>query len=124
MKKHFIHVVIPLLIGAGIYAMKYSQKNIAQLNDIHFPKFIYNQLSDFLWMYASMNFLGLIWKNNSRQLMFYQISLLLLACTLEIFQKLKFIPGTFDLKDIATYLLAFAISLIIFKFTLNLQTND
>lgn len=101
--------------------MKYYQTYITQLNDIHLPKFIYYQIPDFLWMYASMNFLGLIWKNNSRQLKFYQVFMLFLACTLEIFQKLNYIPGTFDLKDIATYFLAFIISLLIFKFTIKLS---
>ena len=104
--------------------MKYYQKNITQLNEIHLPRFIYYQIPDFLWMYASINLLGLLWKNDSRQLKFYQVSMLFLACTLEIFQKLKYIPGTFDLKDIAAYLLAFTFSLIIFKFILNFQTND
>jgi hypothetical protein len=89
---------------------------MALLKNIHLPGFIYNQAPDFLWMYASMSGVWLIWKNNLKELRIYQVIMLLLAILLEVCQRFKIVPGTFDWYDIAAYFLAFILNLTIIHF--------
>ena len=109
MRVYKFHIFWSLLVGCFLYADKiYFHFFYA------FPKFVYNQLSDFLWMFAFSNWIILIWKHDTHSY-FYLMGLLLLGVLLEVFQKWKFIQGTFDWLDILAYSIAFLISLLIIK---------
>lgn len=118
MKKKFIllNVIAPVLIGAILYYLFFPEAVFVRLIDnllgssYHIPvnvdniliKLIRFYLLDFLWAYALMSAVILIFKNDSRVF----VIILIFEIVLELIQLLPSIRGTFDVCDIGIEILA------------------
>ena len=118
MKKEFIllNVIAPVLIGAILYYLFFPEAVFMRLIDnllgssYHIPvsvdniliKLIRFYLLDFLWAYALMSAVILIFKNDRRVFMI----ILIFEIVLELIQLLPSIRGTFDVCDIGIEILA------------------
>ena len=118
MKKEFIllNVIAPVLIGAILYYLFFPEAVFVRLIDnllgssYHIPvnvdniliKLIRFYLLDFLWAYALMSAVILIFKNDSRVF----VIILIFEIVLELIQLLPSIRGTFDVCDIGIEILA------------------
>ena len=118
MKKEFIllNVIAPVLIGAILYYLFFPEAVFVRLIDnllgssYHIPvnvdniliKLIRLYLLDFLWAYALMSAVILIFKNDSRVF----VIILIFEIVLELIQLLPSIRGTFDVCDIGIEILA------------------
>ena len=118
MKKEFIllNVIAPVLIGAILYYLFFPDAVFERLIDsllgssYHIPvnvdniliKLIRFYLLDFLWAYALMSTVILIFKNDSRVF----VIILIFEIVLELIQLLPSIRGTFDVCDIGIEILA------------------
>ena len=118
MKKEFIllNVIAPVLIGAILYYLFFPEAVFVRLIDnllgssYHIPvnvdniliKLIRFYLLDFLWAYALMSTVILIFKNDSRVF----VIILIFEIVLELIQLLPSIRGTFDVCDIGIEILA------------------
>lgn len=118
MKKEFIllNVIAPVLIGAILYYLFFPEAVFVRLIDnllgssYHIPvnvdniliKLIRFYLLDFLWAYALMSAVILIFKNDSRVF----VIILIFEIFLELIQLLPSIRGTFDVCDIGIEILA------------------
>ncbi len=118
MKKEFIllNVIAPVLIGAIIYYLFFPEAVFVRLIDnllgssYHIPvnvdniliKLIRFYFLDFLWAYALMSAVILIFKNDSRVF----VIILIFEIVLELIQLLPSIRGTFDVCDIGIEILA------------------
>ena len=118
MKKEFIllNVIAPVLIGAILYYLFFPEAVFVRLIDnllgssYHIPvnvdniliKLIRFYLLDFLWAYALMSAVILIFKNDSRVV----VIILIFEIVLELIQLLPSIRGTFDVCDIGIEILA------------------
>lgn len=118
MKKEFIllNVIAPVLIGAILYYLFFPEAVFVRLIDnllgspYHIPvnvdniliKLIRFYLLDFLWAYALMSAVILIFKNDRRVFMI----ILIFEIVLELIQLLPSIRGTFDVCDIGIEILA------------------
>jgi len=101
----FLNVCLPLTIGAGFYWLK-----------SHFvvPAFIKNYLADGLWAYALMSGMLIIWDRTIPILWLFL--LMLVAVTFELFQHYNLIAGTGDIYDVVTYMLFYAVTLLLNHF--------
>jgi hypothetical protein len=126
--RYFIHVVLPVVVGAAIYTcwrsrqlLVFSWYRAAGLLGIvvklrllvaplrHFvPNPILYSLPDALWVYSFTALMCLLWglERNSAARTFWLSLPTILAVGAEFGQLSKWIPGTFDPVDIASYLLA------------------
>lgn len=118
MKKEFIllNVIAPVLIGAILYYLFFPEAVFVRLIDnllgssYHIPvnvdniliKLIRFYLLDFLWAYALMSAVILIFKNDSRVF----VIILIFEIVLELIQLLPSIRGAFDVCDIGIEILA------------------
>ena len=118
MKKEFIllNVIAPVLIGAILYYLFFPEAVFVRLIDnllgssYHIPvnvdniliKLIRFYFLDFLWAYALMSAVILIFKNDSRVF----VIILIFEIVLELIQLLPSIRGTFDVCDIGIEILA------------------
>ena len=118
MKKEFIllNVIAPVLIGAILYYLFFPEAVFVRLIDnllgssYHIPvnvdniliKLIRFYLLDFLWAYALMSAVILIFKNDSRVF----VIILIFEIVLELIQLLPSIRGTFGVCDIGIEILA------------------
>lgn len=118
MKKEFIllNVIAPVLIGAILYYLFFPEAVFVRLIDnllgspYHIPvnvdniliKLIRFYLLDFLWAYALMSAVILIFKNDRRVF----VIILIFEIVLELIQLLPSIRGTFDVCDIGIEILA------------------
>lgn len=118
MKKEFIllNVIAPVLIGAILYYLFFPEAVFVRLIDnllgssYHIPVNVDNilikpirfYLLDFLWAYALMSAVILIFKNDSRVF----VIILIFEIVLELIQLLPSIRGTFDVCDIGIEILA------------------
>ena len=118
MKKEFIllNVIAPVLIGAILYYLFFPEAVFVRLIDnllgssYHIPvnvdniliKLIRFYFLDFLWAYALMSAVILIFKNDRRVFMI----ILIFEIVLELIQLLPSIRGTFDVCDIGIEILA------------------
>ena len=118
MKKEFIllNVIAPVLIGAILYYLFFPEAVFVRLIDnllgssYHIPvnvdniliKLIRFYLLDFLWAYALMSAVILIFKNDSRVF----VIILIFEIVLELIQLLPSIRGTFDVCEIGIEILA------------------
>ena len=118
MKKEFIllNVIAPVLIGAILYYLFFPEAVFVRLIDnllgssYHIPvnvdniliKLIRFYLLDFLWAYALMSAVILIFKNDSRVF----VIILIFEIVIELIQLLPSIRGTFDVCDIGIEILA------------------
>ena len=78
------------------------------------PNFIIYNLPTSLWTTSYIILMQLILENNVGLNRFLWIYLLpMLLCFTEIFQLFSFIPGTFDILDVCSYIVPMIISLLI-----------
>ena len=133
MKKEFIllNVIAPVLIGAILYYLFFPKAVFVRLIDnllgssYHIPvnvdniliKLIRFYLLDFLWAYALMSAVILIFKNDSRVF----VIILIFEIVLELIQLLPSIRGTFDVCDIGIEILA---SILVIKLSRRRFKNE
>ena len=133
MKKEFIllNVIAPVLIGAILYYLFFPEAVFVRLIDnllgssYHIPvnvdniliKLIRFYLLDFLWAYALMSTVILIFKNDSRVF----VIILIFEIVLELIQLLPSIRGTFDVCDIGIEILA---SILVIKLSRRRFKNE
>lgn len=124
-KLFLAHVLAPVAIGIFIYLFFRdfefcgSCGNYFPIFKQHFyiPSFILYNLPDGLWMYSLIWILIIIWRFAfSIWLWIYLFIAFILSIVLEFGQAVDQIPGTFDLLDIYTYIVAFFIGLSTFLF--------
>ncbi|HLG39993.1 MAG TPA: hypothetical protein VI461_10005 [Chitinophagaceae bacterium] len=109
----FIHVIIPVLAGTGIYCFFRSKQmmvinffpmlfsNMPLLNS---PEWFKYNLPDALWLYGLLSAMILIWDNKLTSQSFLWFGLVVCATLLsEILQHYAVFPGTFDWKDLLSY---------------------
>ena len=66
-----------------------------------------NSLPDFLWLYALLHSIRLIWNDTLNSQMFGWIAVAVIsAFASEVMQRFGFVPGTFDAGDVLAYSLA------------------
>ena len=133
MKKEFIllNVIAPVLIGAILYYLFFPEAVFVRLIDnllgssYHIPvnvdniliKLIRFYFLDFLWAYALMSAVILIFKNDSRVF----VIILIFEIFLELIQLLPSIRGTFDVCDIGIEILA---SILVIKLSRRRFKNE
>lgn len=133
MKKEFIllNVIAPVLIGAILYYLFFPEAVFVRLIDnllgssYHIPvnvdniliKLIRFYFLDFLWAYALMSAVILIFKNDSRVF----VIILIFEIVLELIQLLPSIRGTFDVCDIGIEILA---SILVIKLSRRRFKNE
>ena len=133
MKKEFIllNVIAPVLFGAILYYLFFPDAVFVRLIDnllgssYHIPvnvdniliKLIRFYFLDFLWAYALMSAVILIFKNDSRVF----VIILIFEIVLELIQLLPSIRGTFDVCDIGIEILA---SILIIKLSRRRFKNE
>ena len=133
MKKEFIllNVIAPVLFGAILYYLFFPDAVFVRLIDnllgssYHIPvnvdniliKLIRFYLLDFLWAYALMSAVILIFKNDSRVF----VIILIFEIFLELIQLLPSIRGTFDVCDIGIEILA---SILVIKLSRRRFKNE
>ena len=133
MKKEFIllNVIAPVLIGAILYYLFFPEAVFVRLIDnllgssYHIPvnvdniliKLIRFYFLDFLWAYALMSAVILIFKNDSRVC----VIILIFEIVLELIQLLPSIRGTFDVCDIGIEILA---SILVIKLSRRRFKNE
>lgn len=124
----FFNVLLPIIIGAGIYTLWRSPHLLVfhwfdQVGLIHFverarqvasiyrssiPQIILYSLPDALWVYSFTAALVLIWETDSSSL--HRLLWLLLpmvsAIGAEFGQAFHWVPGTFDWWDVFSYFIA------------------
>ena len=133
MKKEFIllNVIAPVLFGAILYHLFFPDAVFVRLIDnllgssYHIPvnvdniliKLIRFYFLDFLWAYALMSAVILIFKNDSRVF----VIILIFEIVLELIQLLPSIRGTFDVCDIGIEILA---SILVIKLSRRRFKNE
>ena len=133
MKNEFIllNVIAPVLIGAILYYLFFPDAVFVRLIDnllgssYHIPvnvdniliKLIRFYFLDFLWAYALMSAVILIFKNDSRVF----VIILIFEIVLELIQLLPSIRGTFDVCDIGIEILA---SILVIKLSRRRFKNE
>lgn len=133
MKKEFIllNVIAPVLIGAILYYLFFPEAVFVSLVDnllgssYHIPvnvdnvliKLIRFYLLDFLWAYALMSAVILIFKNDRRVF----VIILIFEIILELIQLHPSIRGTFDVCDIGVEILA---SILVIKLSRRRFKNE
>lgn len=133
MKKEFIllNVIAPVLFGAILYYLFFPDAVFVRLIDnllgssYHIPvnvdniliKLIRFYFLDFLWAYALMSAVILIFKNDSRVF----VIILIFEIVLELIQLLPSIRGTFDVCDIGIEILA---SILVIKLSRRRFKNE
>lgn len=121
-----VHILLPLLAGALIYVtfrhdtaccfptLQFTIDPPPQLAAwVYQQHWILYHLPDGLWLYAFVAFNLLIWKDTNRFGLFYALVALFIAIFSEFLQKNNLLAGTYDRKDIYTYLCAFILALLI-----------
>ncbi len=127
-----LHVIVPLCLGMTVYILWRSEDLYILQQPISSTKLDYKPsnllvytLPDFLWLYALLHSIRLIWQADKR-VWFWLILCTLLSIGTEILQLQDYIPGTFDYYDIAAYLMAFlivSIHILILQFKLRQYEN-
>lgn len=113
-------IIMPILLGGFIYSFNRQVPPLfLSVLDIHQSKRIpvspwAHNLPDFLWLFALLNALGIIWSGNFRMYFRWTIAAFLGALYTEFAQKIQLISGTYDIWDTYSYIIAFILSLFIF----------
>lgn len=97
-------VLLPVLLGIGIYLYRFEWVDI----QTKVPSWVAYTLPDFLWLFALLQTMRLIW-HTEKWVWFWLFLCTFLSIGSEVLQLAGDIPGTFDHIDIAAYLLAFLI---------------
>jgi hypothetical protein len=130
-----IHVICPLIIGGLIYISFRSLSlrlftwfEMIGLNNItssirsvlyplknHLPSWTYFSLPDGLWVYSFSSALILLWHDQFKKGKYWLLIPLMFGVLIELAQKIKLFPGTFDIIDFTFSILALSLSFIIIK---------
>lgn len=130
---YFCHSLIPIIFGASIYILFRSTdllvfkwfSNLGMLNkvityrefvspiSIYLPNWFKYSLPDGLWAYSFSASLLLCWKDHIKIGKIFFLIPFFCSIVLELFQGLKFFPGTFDLVDLMFSGLGLKLSYII-----------
>jgi len=121
----FLHVLIPLIIGAIVYLLwretslwAFSWVALFHLDtplnwlreaasSIHVPELVLYSLPNALWVYSLTVAMGLVWAiGGGHGCKPWIVSGLLLGCGAELLQLTPLVPGTFDPIDLAFSLFA------------------
>lgn len=133
--KFFVHIVLPILIGALIYVLfrvdtllvftwlKFlgldtivsGIRNYSLIIVDDLPFFFLYVLPDGLWVYAGTALYLFIWKKEIKnKIAILWISLpFLLSITAEFLQKINIVEGSFCKYDVLAYILCFLFSFLI-----------
>lgn len=137
-----LHIIFPLILGAFIYVSFRSLSirlfNWFKLANLDFlisfvretfypikkylPQWVYFSIPDGLWVYSFSSALIILWSDQFRYGKFWLIIPLLFGAFIELAQKIKIFPGTFDIIDFTFSIIALALSIIILK--PKIQTNE
>lgn len=137
-----VHVFCPLIIGGIIYISFRSVSlrlfnwfEIVGLKTVitsirnsflpfknELPSWTYFSLPDGLWVYAFSSALIILWGDQFKDGKYWLLIPLLFGAFIEMAQKIKIFPGTFDIIDFTFSLIALALSIIILK--PKIQTNE
>ena len=114
MQKRIIISLCTLILGIFIYYL-YHQGVL--IENTHFLVFIRNYIPDFLWMvsfyFFSINYSQRITKN---YIIFTSIYTFALGLIFELLQLVNIVRGTFDILDIATYIISILLASIVEKY--------
>ena len=86
--------------------------NSIRPNRSDIPEWIIYSLPDGLWLFSYCLFIGCIWNFELKRCFCVLMILPIYAILHEIGQNAHFVSGTFDLIDLATYLIAFVLGLL------------
>ena len=121
--KIVVTVILPLSIGCYLYLFSRSSNpnflswvGFRTSGGLQLPYWVTYNLPDGLWLFALCNMNRFIWLTNFSGYVTWSIITLLLAFITELFQKKKFIPGTYDTGDLIAYAIAFLLALLLFIF--------
>ncbi len=88
------------------------------------PDWILYSLPDGLWVFSYMALMLFIWNRNiTAQNILWFFLVPILAIGSEVFQYLKFLPGTFDPKDLLIYFLGTTLPFVTFRNSLVKKTK-
>ena len=130
--KDIFHLIIPLLTGIMIYLLyrgipflKVERLFAVQLNKNFLFYFMLYNLPDALWFYSLLITLKIIWNKQLFSKGKYWLYAVIIAVFFSEFaQKIKIIPGTFDVLDIVAYVIAYSVFIFrIHKNSLNYKIN-
>jgi hypothetical protein len=130
-----IHVFCPLIIGGVIYISFRSMslrffdyldtlgiktavsfiRNILHPFKNELPTWTYFSLPDGLWVYSFSSALIILWGDQFNFGKYWLIIPLLFGAFIELAQKIKIFPGTFDIIDFTFSIVALVLSIIILK---------
>lgn len=114
--------IIPLTLGAVIYLTSGSRTYITDfisrfgliLPRLDYPLLIRCYACDFLWAFALLSGLTLIYRDKDRSTLIKVITAsFIIAVAMEGLQAIPSFPGTFDLWDVTAELLAILIAAVI-----------
>lgn len=118
----FLHVILPILVGILIYILWRGlnfidpiQKNFPLIYTKDIPAWVIFNLPDGLWLYALLSTITIIW--DYKQSLHHFMWIILAVCLSlfsEVLQAYHCILGTFDIKDIIAYLIAFSVYILNF----------
>ena len=128
-KTFILNCIVPVLFGAIIYLLFRENTLFSGFvrRFVPFPKvptnalpnkiglFIRYYLADMAWAYALTFAIGAIFEGDKRQILLSGTISIGFEALIEGFQKTKWIPGTFDWKDIAFEAVTSIVALIIIK---------
>lgn len=97
-----INIVLPLLIGYISYQSSFRNLHLIVFN---------NHLADFVWAYAFQSCILIIWERKINTP--WTISTVACGLAYELLQYFQVFPGTADVVDFCTYLLAISLSIFL-----------
>ncbi|MBO4580225.1 MAG: hypothetical protein J5715_08740 [Clostridiales bacterium] len=116
------NAVIPLTVGLMIYLTAGGRTYVADLFSnigimfprIQYPQLIRNHACDFLWAYSLLSMLMLVMgKEEIKRNIKIILATVFFSIVLESIQIVPMIPGTFDLLDVLTELIAIMLAVLI-----------
>ena len=106
-----LNTVLPLLAGILLYYFRDSY---------YLPSLLSNHLADFLWAYAFISSILVIWDREPA--LIWMLVPFAVALLFEFFQYEHLIPGTGDVLDIITYYSSFLLALLL-NYIFKARTN-
>tara|TARA_B100001142_G_scaffold140149_1_gene141659 strand:- start:553 stop:999 length:447 start_codon:yes stop_codon:yes gene_type:complete len=131
----FIHVLIPMLIGGGIYII-FRDKNLLMFqwfeligisdkidylrlyfSDQQMPYWVLFNFADGVWIYSFVSLMLIIWEDaNSVYRYYWYILAPILGISAELGQYTNLVPGTFEVNDLIFCLIGSVLPFIFIKF--------
>ena len=123
----FCVVLFPIILGIGIYALTRPQGTLLSgfvyNSRIHCPAWITYNLPDAIWLFSFLSCIQIVWGKNSVEKYLWILGIAFVSIATEFLQYLHIIPGTFDVLDIFSYVLATLANLFIFRSFSNIKNN-